>query len=177
MDRAFICVDNTSLAAVWDTLGLRDLIDDTSPSLGGNLDVNGFSIISLSNADINLTPNGTGTVVVGTDLDVDNININGNTVSSTNTNGNINLSPNGTGQVVASSPITVGGQQLTHKNAIINGDFKIAQRGTSFTAATTPLNDDDTYLLDRWKLLSDGDDVVDCTIIKIIPFFKLPAQL
>lgn len=46
-------------------------------------------------------------------------------------------------------------------NAIINGDFRIAQKGTSFTAATTPANGDDTYLLDRWILLADGADTVD----------------
>jgi len=46
-------------------------------------------------------------------------------------------------------------------NAIINGCFRVAQRGTSFTAATTPANSDDTYLLDRWVLLSDGNDIVD----------------
>ena len=48
-------------------------------------------------------------------------------------------------------------------NFIINGDFSVAQRGTSFTAATTPANDDDEYLLDRWLVLSDGDDIVDVT--------------
>ncbi len=32
-------------------------------------------------------------------LDVDNININGNTISSSNTNGNIDISPNGTGNI------------------------------------------------------------------------------
>lgn len=47
------------------------------------------------------------------------------------------------------------------RNYLINGDFKVAQRGTTFTAATTPANDDDTWLLDRWLLLSDGDDIVD----------------
>ena len=46
-------------------------------------------------------------------------------------------------------------------NLLINGDFVVAQRGTAFTAATTPKNDDDTYLLDRWVLLSDGNDVLD----------------
>ena len=53
------------------------------------------------------------------------------------------------------------------KNAIINGAMRIAQRGASgtaaFTAATTPANSDDTYLLDRWLLLSDGNDIVDVT--------------
>ena len=40
-----------------------------------------------------------GAVDVTGDLDVDNININGNTISSTDTNGNITLTPNGTGEV------------------------------------------------------------------------------
>ena len=36
-----------------------DVVGDTTPQLGGNLDVNGNSIVSTSNGDINLTPNGT----------------------------------------------------------------------------------------------------------------------
>jgi hypothetical protein len=49
------------------------------------------------------------------------------------------------------------------RNALINGGFMVAQRGTSFTSTTTPANSDDTYLIDRWILLSDGNDVVDVT--------------
>jgi len=37
-----------------------DLVDDTSPQLGGDLDVNGQDIVSTSNADIDIIPNGTG---------------------------------------------------------------------------------------------------------------------
>lgn len=50
---------------------------------------------------------------------------------------------------------------LGRRNFLINGGFTVAQRGTSFTAASVPINSDDTYLLDRWNLLSDGNDVVD----------------
>lgn len=50
-------------------------------------------------------------------------------------------------------------------NLIINGDFSVAQRGTSFTSATWRANNDDSYLLDRWLLLSDGNDIVDVTQI------------
>ncbi len=46
-------------------------------------------------------------------------------------------------------------------NLLINGGMMVAQRGTSFDATTTPANSDDTYLLDRWILLSDGNDIVD----------------
>jgi hypothetical protein len=49
------------------------------------------------------------------------------------------------------------------KNHLINGSMMLAQRGTSFTSATTPVNNDDTYLLDRWILLADGNDTVDVT--------------
>jgi hypothetical protein len=44
--------------------GLSDLSDDSSPSLGGNLDMNGNDIITLSNGNIDLLPHGTGKVIM-----------------------------------------------------------------------------------------------------------------
>ena len=44
--------------------GLSDLSDDTTPSLGGNLDMNGNDIITLSNGNIDLLPHGTGKVII-----------------------------------------------------------------------------------------------------------------
>ena len=41
-----------------------DVVGDTTPQLGGNLDVNGNSIVSASNGNIAITPNGTGSVVI-----------------------------------------------------------------------------------------------------------------
>ena len=40
-----------------------------------------------------------GTIVMDTQVDIDNITIDGNTISSTDTNGNIAITPNGTGEV------------------------------------------------------------------------------
>ena len=40
-----------------------DLVTDTTPQLGGNLDVNGQDIITTSNGDIDLDPHGSGSVV------------------------------------------------------------------------------------------------------------------
>ncbi len=51
--------------------------------------------------------------------------------------------------------------EYTGRNALINGDFRVAERGTSFTRTTTPANSDDTYLFDRCTLLSDGNDRAD----------------
>ncbi len=48
-------------------------------------------------------------------------------------------------------------------NLIINGDFRVAQQGLSFTSATTPANNDDTYLWDQRILLAEGNDIVDVT--------------
>ena len=43
---------------------LSDVVDDTTPQLGGALDVNGQSITSVSNGDITVAPNGTGKTIV-----------------------------------------------------------------------------------------------------------------
>lgn len=42
--------------------GLSDVVGDTTPQLGGNLDVNGNDIVSTSNGNIDILPNGTGVV-------------------------------------------------------------------------------------------------------------------
>lgn len=73
------------------------------------------------------------------------------------------------GTIIPSSP-------LSHRNVIINGDFRIAQAMQSGTAegygvVNNPLhpdlnshrgfNNDDAYGIDRWLLLSDGNNIVD----------------
>ena len=65
---------------------LNDVVDDTTPQLGGPLDTNGQSITSASNADVTIDPNGTGSIVIGADL-------------ATSSNANLALAPNGTGYV------------------------------------------------------------------------------
>jgi len=47
-----------------DTGGLSNIVEDTTPQLGGNLDVNGNSIVSTSDGNIAITPNGSGAVVL-----------------------------------------------------------------------------------------------------------------
>ncbi len=41
---------------------ISNVVEDTSPQLGGSLDVNGEDIVSTSNGNITLTPNGSGVV-------------------------------------------------------------------------------------------------------------------
>jgi len=63
--------------------------------------------------------------------------------------------------IISPNNTSMPGNTNQTQNLIINGQFRISQRGATFTSATTPANSDDTYLLDRWTLLSDGNDIVD----------------
>ena len=49
---------------------MTDVVDDTTPQLGGDLDVNGNALVSTSNGNIALTPNGTGVVRLDGNVDV-----------------------------------------------------------------------------------------------------------
>ena len=46
-------------------LGISNIVEDTTPQLGGNLDTNDNNIVTTSNRDINLYANGTGAVEIG----------------------------------------------------------------------------------------------------------------
>ena len=48
--------------AATDAVGIANVVEDTTPQLGGSLDVNGQSIVSVSNGNITLAPNGTGNI-------------------------------------------------------------------------------------------------------------------
>ena len=41
---------------------ISNVVEDSTPQLGGDLDVNGNDLVSTSNGNIALTPNGTGVV-------------------------------------------------------------------------------------------------------------------
>ena len=65
------------------------------------------------------------------------------TVTAATTNGNLAISNQGTGGIAIDG--------MPHRNFIQNGDFRIAQRGTS---SATPA--DGEYLIDRWKWWRTG---------------------
>ena len=43
---------------------IQDIVNDTTPQLGGDLDTNQFDLTTVSNRDLDLAPNGTGKVVL-----------------------------------------------------------------------------------------------------------------
>lgn len=88
-------------------------------------------------------------------ISVDNIKIDGNTISSTNTNGNINLTPNGTGAVV------IPEAQFTTLDAVtfstVNAAAHFDLTGTTFTADGTDTNIDITLIpKGTGKIIADG---------------------
>lgn len=76
-------------------------VGSAAGGITGNMQYNNGGAFA-GDADINT--DGAGNLEIDGSLEVDNININGNTISSTDTNGNINLTPNGTGQVLVPTP-------------------------------------------------------------------------
>ena len=64
-DISLATLDYTANTVNWlDSTVATDLVNDTSPQLGGSLDVNGNSIVSVSDGNIAITPNGTGKVIL-----------------------------------------------------------------------------------------------------------------
>ena len=54
--------DGTNPDIIEIPLGISNVVDDTTPQLGGDLDMNGQDIVTTSNANIDLNPNGSGVV-------------------------------------------------------------------------------------------------------------------
>ena len=124
--------------------GIASVVADTSPQLGGNLDVNGNDIVSTSNADIDIIPDGTGDVNLGADTVQigDNnadatlttqgtgdltLNTNGGTNSGAiviqdGANNNITITPNGSGNIVLDG--------LTFPNADGSADQALVTNGS-----------------------------------------------
>jgi len=92
--------------------GTETLTGKTISGASNTLSNIGNSSLTNSSVTIGSTTTALGatsTALAGlTELTVDNININGNTISSTNTNGDITLDPNGTGNIAVSGARITG---------------------------------------------------------------------
>ena len=67
-DTHVLTADNAeALGVKWaaQTGGLASVLADTTPQLGGSLDVNGQKIVSITNGDIDIEPHGTGNILLG----------------------------------------------------------------------------------------------------------------
>lgn len=122
---------NFSTRGIRDTATTRQLdISNTTTLLNNDLQVAGglqvgeaFSFLAGGSVE--------GATTFASSVDAMNLRLNGNTISSTNLNGNITLRPNGTGQVVIDALDANGG---TIDGTVIGGSAPAAITGTKITA-------------------------------------------
>ena len=115
-------------------LGITSVAADTSPQLGGDLDVNGNDIVSTSNADIDIIPNGTGDVVLGADT----VKVGDSGAAATLTSngaGTLTVTTGGATDLIlnTNSGTNAGTVTLTDGS---NGDITIAPDGTGRAKVT-----------------------------------------
>jgi len=110
---------------------------DTLTFTGGN---NITTTVSDNDISVALDATVSGlTALSSGQLNADNIRIDGNVISSTDTNGNITLTPDGTGDVVISGDLTVNGTTTTVNSTVTTLDDPIMTLGGD----TAPGSDDD----------------------------------
>jgi hypothetical protein len=117
-----------------------DLTFDGTTLTATSVDINGGSIDGVT----------IGTSSVATDIRVDNLQLNGNQISSTNTDGNITLEPNGSGKVDVGSQLTADSlnvEDLTSGRVVYTGtsgelqdDPDFTFNGTTVTINTVDIN-------------------------------------
>ena len=126
--------------------GLAELSEDSSPQLAGDLDVVTFDIVTTSNRDIELAPNGTGKTVLkgntnpGTLVFNCEANTHGQTVKaqahSEGVTNVLTLPPGGDQEIVGTSAT----QTLTNKTigvAQLSGQVAVAKGGTGASSASS----------------------------------------
>ena len=118
-DRTITLPNSTGTVVVTsDGTVTTDLSGDTTPQLGGNLDINGNDIVSVSNADIDIVPNGTGNVTLQTD-----------TVQLGSADEDVTITTNGTGDLTLNTNSGTNSSSITIADAA-NGNVAVALNGT-----------------------------------------------
>jgi hypothetical protein len=121
---------------------IESVVEDTSPQLGGDLDVNGHQIVSSSNGNINIVPNGTGNInltpatghvtISATNFPT-GTGSNGQVLSTDGMGNATWASPAGGGDVVNDTTPQLGGNLDVNGKSIIstaNGNIAIVPDGT-----------------------------------------------
>ena len=116
--------------------GISNIVEDTTPQLGGALDVNGNALVSTSDGNIALTPNGTGEVDISK-VDIDSGAIDGTAIgaNSASTGAFTTLASSGNTTLgdANSDTVTFNAAGITLANATtVTGTF--ADLGTVTTA-------------------------------------------
>lgn len=113
--------------------GITDIVQDTTPQLGGHLDVNGQQIVSVSNGNIVIAPNGTGKTQINAinynEGAVYDLGTTGGTIAPDVSNGNVQKITLNSALTMNAFTNPIAGQSLT---LIIYG-------GTAYTSITSTM--------------------------------------
>ena len=179
---ALVFKTNTSAAAT-ERMRIKSdgtIVMDTQVDID-NITIDGNTISSTNtDGNIAITPNGTGEVDITkvdidsgaidavtlgtnsavTELQVDNINVNGNAITSTDTNGNIALTPNGTGEVDISKVDIAAGEidgTTIGANSAAAGTFSSVTLASG--ATVTAILDEDNMATDSATALATQQSI------------------
>jgi hypothetical protein len=135
--------------------GLNNVVEDTSPQLGGILNTNGYDIISNNGVDININPGVGGQLLLNSTISIDGL---GNVTKT----GQLNFSPTGLFAIGSNTTLTDANVYIT-RNSYANG----IQDGFTFAQHhETPDAVNFQFLRTRGRgsaptAVLNGDDVID----------------
>ena len=107
---------------------IANVVEDTSPTLGGDLDVGSYDITSASNADIDIIPNGTGDVNLGADA-----------VQVGDNDANATITTQGTGDLILNTNNGTNAGSITLLDGA-NGEITVTPNGTGVVAVEGSMN-------------------------------------
>ena len=136
--------------------GISDVVDDSTPQLGGNLDTNEKEITSASNRNVIINPHGTGLVELGANLD-----LKGNEIVSTD-NASIVIQPSGNGDVIINDDRTTSCHYYVKSGDVENALFvngSSGRVGIGTNAPGNPLHVAGAAQVDGNVIVTDGNNL------------------
>lgn len=168
--------------------GLGNVVDDATPELGGNLDVNGRKIVSTSNGNIEIDPNGTGNIILHGNLTIDSsgnftktglLNISSTSITSfgndtTLVDGNVTITRNSYGATPGTGFLFAQHHEVADA---VNFTF-FRSRGTGLARTSVANNDD---LADVTFIGFDGTNAIGagsitCSVDGTVNLGRVPGR-
>lgn len=175
-----------------DTHTITNAVDTLvlNPNIAGKGSIiSSLGAITFGASDLDTTGDFNAGIITGTRVDADNLRLDGNTISSTDVNGDIVLLPNGTGVVDVQKDLKTGNQEVTGtvdvvgnilvdnlelngqtlSTTLANSDLVLSPSGTGVVSATKSVAPSADNTLDlgaaalRWKDLFLGTSIKDGT--------------
>jgi len=122
---------------------LSSVVSDTSPTLGGDLDVGAYDIVSAGGVDIDIIPNGAGDVNLGAD-----------TIQVGDNNADATITTQGTGDLILNTNNGTNAGNITLADGA-NGDISFTNNGTGNVVFNDAAYNPETTLVDGTTIAWD----------------------